>query len=83
MATLVPLFTRTGIPPTEYYPFLLLMLPIMVAITLVHLFLIEGAPYFWSTHLGGLTIGASKPGLYMGLTLGFRLGTMEVPEIMV
>jgi energy-coupling factor transport system permease protein len=65
-----------GIPPTEYYPFLLLMLPIMVAITVVHTFLIEGAPYFWALQMGPLQVGASIPGLYMGLALGFRLGTM-------
>src|SRR5712691_1737433 len=65
-----------GIPPTEYYPFLLLMLPIMVAITLVHIFLIEGAPYLWSTHLGPFHVSASSPGLHVGLDLGFRLGTM-------
>lgn len=65
-----------GISPAEYYPFLLLMLPIMVAITLVHTFLIEGGPYFWSQQLGRAQIAASMPGLYTGLGLGFRLGTM-------
>lgn len=65
-----------GIAPMEYYPFLLLMLPIMAAITLVHTFLIEGAPYLWSTHLGPVHVGASIPGLQVGLDLGFRLGTM-------
>ena len=65
-----------GIPPTEYYPFLLLMLPIMTAITLVHLFLIEGPPYLWTTAVGPVHISASAPGLQVGLDLGFRLGTM-------
>jgi len=65
-----------GISPAEYYPFLLLMLPIMVAITLVHTFLIEGAPWFWSAAIGSVTVGASVQGLYTGLELGFRLGTM-------
>ena len=64
------------ISPAEYYPFLLLMLPIMVAITLVHIFLVEGGPYFWSTYIGRVHVGASIPGLYTGLGLGFRLGTM-------
>jgi energy-coupling factor transport system permease protein len=65
-----------GISPAEYYPFLLLMLPIMVAITVVHTFLIEGAPYFWEAQLGPADVGASIPGLTTGLELGFRLGTM-------
>src|SRR5215510_12885038 len=52
-----------GISPAEYYPFLLLMLPIMVAITLVHTFLIEGAPYFWTVALGPVHVSASAPGL--------------------
>jgi energy-coupling factor transport system permease protein len=65
-----------GISPAEYYPFLLLMLPIMVAITLVHTFLIEGAPYFWEAQIGPAHVGASIPGLTTGLELGFRLGTM-------
>jgi energy-coupling factor transport system permease protein len=70
------IWALAGISPAEYYPFLLLMLPIMVAITLVHTFLIEGAPYFWSVSLGPVFIGASWAGLYTGLELGFRLGTM-------
>ena len=65
-----------GISPLEYYPFLLLMLPIMVAITLVHVFLIEGPPYLWSAALGPVNISASSAGLQVGLDLGFRLGTM-------
>ena len=70
------IWALAGISPAEYYPFLLLMLPIMVAITLVHTFLIEGAPYFWSVPLGPVHVGASVAGLYTGLELGFRLGTM-------
>jgi energy-coupling factor transport system permease protein len=70
------IWALAGISPAEYYPFILLMLPIMVAITLVHTFLIEGAPYFWALRLGPVPAGASVEGLYTGLELGFRLGTM-------
>lgn len=73
---ILAIWALAGISPAEYYPFILLMLPIMVAITLVHVFLVEGAPYFWSTQLGPVHVGASWPGLRMGLDLGFRLGTM-------
>src|SRR5215510_14723064 len=69
-----------GISPAQYYPFLLLTLPIMVAITLVHTFLIEGAPYFWSAHLGSVLIGVSIPGLYTGLGLGFLRGRWVWPS---
>lgn len=73
---IIAIWALAGISPAEYYPFLLLMLPIMVAITLVHTFLIEGSPYYWSAAVGRLHVGASIPGLYTGLELGFRLGTM-------
>ncbi|HZU15401.1 MAG TPA: energy-coupling factor transporter transmembrane component T [Candidatus Dormibacteraeota bacterium] len=73
---ILAIWALAGISPAEYYPFILLMLPIMAAIALVHTFLIEGAPYLWSTQLGPVRVGASGPGLRVGLDLGFRLGTM-------
>jgi energy-coupling factor transport system permease protein len=65
-----------GISPAEYYPFLLLMLPIIVAIILVHTLLIGGAPYFWRVGTGGLFLSLSMPGFANGVGLAFRLGTM-------
>jgi energy-coupling factor transport system permease protein len=73
---IVAIWVLARISPAEYYQFLLLMLPIMVAITLVHVFLIEGAPYLWSASLGPVQIAASASGLQVGLDLAFRLGTM-------
>ncbi len=64
------------ISPAEYYQFLLLMLPIMVAITLVHTLFIGGPPYLWRLAGGGLSISISVPGFFNGLALAFRLGTM-------
>ena len=73
---ILAIWALAGISPREYYPFLLLMLPIMVAITLVHALFIEGAPYLWSVSSGRFMLGVSIPGIYTGLELAFRLGTM-------
>jgi energy-coupling factor transport system permease protein len=73
---ILAIWALAGISPREYYPFLLLMLPIMVAITLVHALFIEGAPYLWSVSWGRFLLGVSIPGIYTGLELAFRLGTM-------
>jgi energy-coupling factor transport system permease protein len=64
------------ISPAQYFPFLLLMAPIIIAIMLVHSFLIGGPPYLFEFHLGFLPIHLSAPGLENGATLAFRLGTM-------
>ncbi|HET7876543.1 MAG TPA: energy-coupling factor transporter transmembrane component T [Methylomirabilota bacterium] len=65
-----------GISPAEYYQFLLLMLPIMVAITLVNTLFVGGPPYLWRLEGHGLSISISVPGFFNGLAMGFRLGTM-------
>lgn len=64
------------ISPGQYLPFLMLMAPIIVAIILVHTFLIEGSPYLYEIHLGIIPIHVSQPGLDTGAALAFRLGTM-------
>ncbi len=64
------------ISPAEYYQFLLLMLPIIVAIILVHTVLIGGPPYFWRAGTGGVFLSVSMPGFGNGLGLAFRLATM-------
>lgn len=61
--------------PSRYYPFLLFLLPLMTAITIVHLF-IGGAPYY---EVG--VIKVSVPGLTKGLWVAFRLGTMGITFI--
>lgn len=74
LIVVVWLFAR--ISPMEYYPFLLLMAPIIIAITLVHTFLVGGPPYLATLPLGPLEIHVSGPGFENGSTLAFRLGTM-------
>jgi energy-coupling factor transport system permease protein len=65
-----------GISPLEYYQFLLLMLPLMLAITVVHTVFIGGAPFYGEVDLGVITLSLSREGLHNGSTLAFRLGTM-------
>lgn len=64
------------ISPLQYYPFLLLMAPIIIAIMLVHSFLVGGTPYLFEINLGFIPIHLSRPGLENGATLAFRLGAM-------
>ena len=64
------------ISPVEYYGFLLLMAPIIIAITVVHTVIVGGPPYFATFNVGVLNIHFSAPGLENGGTLAFRLGTM-------
>ena len=66
------------IPPSEYYAFLLLMLPLMIGITVMHVVFVGGPPYFATIPIGPFTIGLSIPGLGTGSALAFRLGTMGV-----
>jgi energy-coupling factor transport system permease protein len=65
-----------GVSPKEYYQFLVLMLPLMLAITFVHTVFIGEAPYFSRLELPGLSLSFSRPGFANGMTLAFRLGTM-------
>lgn len=64
------------ISPAQYFPFLMLMAPIIIAIILVHSFLIEGPPYLFEIPLGIVSLHLSLPGLDTGSALAFRLGTM-------
>jgi len=64
------------ISPAQYFPFLLLMAPIIIGIILVHTFLIGGAPFLFEFYLGFIPIHLSLPGLDTGATLAFRLATM-------
>lgn len=64
------------ISPGQYLPFLLLMAPIIIAIMLVHSFLLGGPPYVFEFQLGFVPIHLSLPGFDTGSTLAFRLGTM-------
>lgn len=66
------------IPPSEYLPFLLLMIPLMIGILVMHVLVAGGPPYFSTVQVGGFTVGLSRPGLTTGTALGFRLGTMGV-----
>jgi energy-coupling factor transport system permease protein len=73
---IVLIWGLAGISPAEYYPFLLLMAPIITAIILVHTVLIGGQPYFWRIGAGGVLLSLSIPGFANGVGLAFRLGTM-------
>jgi energy-coupling factor transport system permease protein len=64
------------ISPAQYFPFLLLMMPIIIAIILVHTILIGKPPYLFEIQLGLIPFHLSLPGLDTGATLAFRLGTM-------
>jgi len=67
------------ISPAEYYPFLILMLPLVIGITLVHILFVGGPPYFYTIPLGGnVALTFSVPGVESGTTLAFRLATMGV-----
>lgn len=76
LAIIFLLWTLGKISPFEYYPFLLFLLPIMVAITIVHLFINPG-PYL---EIGFLKL--SIPGVTLGLNTAFRLAAMGVTFIM-
>jgi energy-coupling factor transport system permease protein len=67
------------ISPREYLVFLLFLLPIMVAVTLIHL-LTDGPPYF-GTRLLGL-VPLSQPGWEAGLLVALRLAAMGIAFLM-
>ena len=66
------------ISPAEYYPFLLLMLPLVIGITFVHVAFVGGPPFFLTIPIGAFEWTFSEPGLRSGTTLAFRLATMGV-----
>src|SRR5215216_838819 len=70
-------FARIG--PLEYWPFLLFLLPLMLAITLVHV-LSDGPPFF-DVQLFGV-VPLSQVGLEAGLLVAFRLAAMGIAFIM-
>jgi len=67
-----------GIGPREYLPFLLFLLPLMLAITLIHL-LTDGPPYLT---IQGTGLPLSAAGLENGLVVAFRLASMGIAFIM-
>jgi energy-coupling factor transport system permease protein len=67
------------IPPSDYYPFLILMLPLIIGITLVHTLFVGDAPYFFTLPIAGdFAFTFSSAGLRSGAVLAFRLATMGV-----
>jgi energy-coupling factor transporter transmembrane protein EcfT len=64
------------IPPWQYWAFLVLMLPLMIAITLIQA-LSGGPPYI---SVGPIPI--SEPGLATGLVVAFRLAAMGIAFMM-
>jgi energy-coupling factor transport system permease protein len=73
---IVAIWLLAGISPVEYYHFLVLMLPLMFAITLVHTVFIGDAPHYAEFDLPGVTLSLSQEGFSNGMALAFRLGTM-------
>jgi energy-coupling factor transport system permease protein len=73
------IWSLAGISPLEYLPFLLFLLPLMVAITLVHV-LADGPPFLGFTLLG--VVPLSRVGLEAGLLVAFRLAAMGIAFIM-
>lgn len=69
---IVILWVLGRIPPSEYYPVLIFFLPIMIAITLIHVFLIGPEPKL--EILPG--VRASLPGWHTGSVIAFRLAAM-------
>lgn len=66
------------IAPTEYYPILLFFLPIMIAITVVHAFLVGPPPRV--ELVPGVSF--SPQGLQTGTVLAFRLAAMGIAFVM-
>jgi len=75
---LLMLWLAAGISPKEYWPFLALLAPIMIAITIVQA-LSRGPPYYT---LPIIPLGLSAPGTMFGLTIGLRLVTMGMSYLM-
>jgi len=73
------IWSLAGISPLEYLPFLLFLLPLMLAITLVHL-LADGPPFLEISVLG--VVPLSRGGLEAGLLVAFRLAAMGIAFIM-
>jgi energy-coupling factor transporter transmembrane protein EcfT len=73
------IWSLAGISPLEYLPFLLFLLPLMLAITLVHV-LADGPPFFEFSVLG--VVPLSRVGLEAGLLVAFRLAAMGIAFIM-
>jgi energy-coupling factor transport system permease protein len=71
------IWVAARISPLEYLPFLLFLLPLIVAISLVHL-LTDGPPFFDV----GLPLPLSRDGLEARLLVGFRLAAMGIAFIM-
>jgi energy-coupling factor transport system permease protein len=73
------IWSLAGISPLEYLPFLLFLLPLMLAITVVHV-LADGPPFFELSVLG--VVPLSQVGLEAGLLVAFRLAAMGIAFIM-
>lgn len=71
------------ISPKEYYQIFFYFIPIMFMMVLMHTVFMNGPPYFWASwQLGPYTMGLSRGGLTIGLTIAFRLATMGTAFMM-
>lgn len=71
-----------GISPTEYYTILIFFLPIMIAITLVQVFLVGGEPYVPIVINGQPVWHFSLKGWQVGTTIAWRLAAMGTAFLM-
>ncbi len=79
LAIIAIIWMLGGISPREYLPFLLFLLPLMLAITVVHL-LADGPPFLVVPVVGAVPL--STPGLDNGLLVAFRLAAMGIAFMM-
>lgn len=70
------------ISPTEYFPLLLFFLPIMIAITLVQVFLVGGEPYVPLVVNDRVLWHFSLKGWHAGTTIAWRLAAMGIAFLM-
>lgn len=71
-----------NISPREYYSILFFFLPIMIAITLVQVFLVGGEPYYPVTVNGETIWHFSLNGWHVGTTIAWRLAAMGTAFLM-
>jgi energy-coupling factor transport system permease protein len=82
LAAMAVIWIFGRISPAEYYPILLFFLPIMIAITLVQVFLVGGEPYQPIVINGSPVWQFSLKGWQEGTTIAWRLAAMGIAFLM-
>lgn len=77
------IWVAARINPKDYYQIFYYFVPIMLMMVLMHTVFMHGPPYFYANwQLGPYTMGLSREGLKIGLTIAFRLATMGTAFMM-